>query len=57
MDEASLKSGLYEDFEELYQTKEEEIGVDRLREVERMLLIRIVDNKWMDHIDAMDRCV
>lgn len=55
MDEASLKSGLYEDFEELYQTKEEEIGVDRLREVERMLLIRIVDNKWMDHIDAMDQ--
>lgn len=55
MDEASLKSGLYEDFEELYQTKEEEIGVDRLREVERMLLIRIVDNKWMDHIDAMEQ--
>ena len=55
MDEDSLKSGLYEDFEDLYQAKEEEIGIDRLREVERMLLIRIVDNKWMDHIDAMDQ--
>ena len=55
MDEESLKSGLYEDFEDLYREKEEEIGIDRLREVERMLLIRIVDNKWMDHIDAMDQ--
>lgn len=55
MDEASLKQKLYDDFEELYQKKEAEIGEDRLREVERMILIRIVDNKWMDHIDAMDQ--
>lgn len=55
MDAASLKNGLYEDFEDLYREKEEEIGVDKLREVERMILIRVVDNKWMDHIDAMDQ--
>ena len=55
MDEESLKAGLYEDFEDLYREKEDEIGIDKLREVERMLLIRIVDNKWMDHIDAMDQ--
>ncbi len=54
MDEESLKARLYEDFDKLYQQKEEEIGVDKLREVERMILIRVVDNKWMDHIDAMD---
>lgn len=55
IDADSLKEGIYEDFEELYQEKEEEIGIDRLREVERMILIRVVDNKWMDHIDAMDQ--
>ncbi len=55
IDADSLKEGLYADFEDLYKEKEEEIGVDRLREVERMILIRVVDNKWMDHIDAMDQ--
>ncbi len=42
-------------FEEAYKAKEDEIGVERLREIERMLLLRIVDSKWMDHIDAMDQ--
>ncbi len=55
IDEESLKAGIYEDFEDIYRAKEEEIGIDRLREVERMILIRVVDNKWMDHIDAMDQ--
>ena len=55
IDEQSLKEGLYEDFDDLYAAKEEEVGLDRIREVERMILIRIVDNKWMDHIDAMDQ--
>ena len=55
MDEQSLKEGLYQDFEELYEEKEREIGTERLRDVERMILLRVVDNKWMDHIDAMDQ--
>ncbi|NLD20572.1 MAG: hypothetical protein GX663_10095 [Clostridiales bacterium] len=55
MDEGSLKAGLYADFEDLYEEKESDIGADKLREIERMILIRVVDNKWMDHIDAMDQ--
>ncbi len=55
MDEQSLKNGLYEDFEDLYKAKEEEIGIDKIREIERMILIRVVDNKWMDHIDDMEQ--
>jgi preprotein translocase subunit SecA len=39
----------------VYQEKEEEIGAERMRELERMILLRVVDNKWMDHIDAMDQ--
>ncbi|MCR4804205.1 MAG: preprotein translocase subunit SecA [Clostridia bacterium] len=42
-------------FEEFYKAKEAEIGTERMREIERMILLRIVDSKWMDHIDAMDQ--
>ncbi len=41
-------------FEE-YAKKEEEFGAERLREIERIILLRVVDSKWMDHIDDMDR--
>ncbi len=38
-----------------YAAKDEEIGAEQMREIERVLLLRIVDTKWMDHIDAMDQ--
>lgn len=38
----------------LYSQREEEIGSDRMREVERIVLLRMVDTKWMDHIDSME---
>ncbi|MEG2915622.1 MAG: preprotein translocase subunit SecA, partial [Oscillospiraceae bacterium] len=38
----------------LYQAKEERIGSDIMRELERIILLRKVDEKWMDHIDAME---
>ena len=41
--------------EKLYKAKEEEIGDEQMRELERMILIRVVDTKWMDHIDAMEQ--
>ena len=53
--EDSLKEDIINKFEKLYKEKEEEIGEERMREIERMILIRVVDNKWMDHIDAMDQ--
>jgi len=37
-----------------YESKEEEIG-DVMREVERVVLLRAVDEKWMDHIDSIDQ--
>ena len=37
-----------------YQEKEEEIGSEDLRELERVVLLKVVDEKWMDHIDNMD---
>ncbi len=35
--------------------KEAEIGAERMREIERVVLLRVVDSKWIDHIDAMDQ--
>ena len=37
-----------------YEKKEQEIGADELREMERVVMLKVVDQKWMDHIDAMD---
>ena len=38
----------------LYAAKEEKLGSELMRELERVVLLRNVDAKWMDHIDAMD---
>ncbi|MBS6500887.1 MAG: preprotein translocase subunit SecA [Clostridium sp.] len=38
----------------VYHEKEEEFGEEHFREVERVILLRVVDQKWMDHIDNMD---
>ena len=55
MDENWLQDDVNEAFSKLYDEKEAEIGTEQMRELERMILIRVVDNKWMDHIDAMDQ--
>ena len=39
---------------EKYQAKEEEITSDRMRELERVVMLKVVDEKWMNHIDSMD---
>lgn len=39
---------------EIYQEKENEFGKEMLREIERVILLKNVDNHWMDHIDAME---
>lgn len=40
---------------EVYGEKEEAIGKEKFREIERVILLMVVDRKWMDHIDAMDQ--
>lgn len=37
-----------------YQAKEEEITSDKMRELERVVMLKVVDEKWMNHIDSMD---
>ena len=52
--EEKLSEDVLEAFNRLYDEKETEIGSQRMRDVEKMILLRVVDNHWMDHIDAMD---
>ena len=39
---------------EIYDAKEQEFGEDNMRELERVVILKVVDQKWMDHIDDMD---
>ena len=38
-----------------WQAREEELGTETMRDLERFILLRVVDSKWMDHLDAMDQ--
>ena len=40
--------------DELYKKREEELGTEMLHEVERVCLLKVVDTKWMAHIDDME---
>jgi len=40
---------------EIYEHKESKIDVEMMRELERVALLRSVDRKWIDHIDAMEQ--
>lgn len=55
LDKEILKDELMEIALKKYEEKEKEIGEERFREIERVVLLQIVDKKWMDHIDAMDQ--
>ena len=46
---------IYEIALAIYKEKEEVITPERMREIERIILLQCVDNHWIDHIDAMDQ--
>ena len=50
-----LKEIIRKKAREIYEEKENEFGEELMRELERRVLLRAVDEKWMDHIDAMDQ--
>lgn len=55
LDKETLGDKLLKIAEDIYRNKEVEIGEERFREIERIVLLQVVDSKWMDHIDAMDQ--
>ena len=50
-----IKRFMKEEAKEAYAEKVKEFGEEAFREVERVVLLRVVDQRWMDHIDAMDQ--
>ena len=54
-DFAEITIDLQDQAQEKYEKREEELGSEFMREAERVVLLRTVDSKWMQHIDNMDR--
>ncbi|BDH60849.1 protein translocase subunit SecA [Lysinibacillus sp. PLM2] len=46
---------IFEEVQKKYDAKEEELTPERMREFEKVILLRSIDTKWIDHIDAMDQ--
>jgi len=51
----SIKEMLFEKAVALYEKKEAEVTPERMREIERVIMMQNVDRRWMDHIDEMDQ--
>ncbi|TCL57910.1 preprotein translocase subunit SecA [Kineothrix alysoides] len=52
----SLKQQLKEEAVKLYESKETEFpNPEAMREIERVILLKVIDRKWMDHIDDMEQ--
>lgn len=49
-----LEDYLLDAARKIYDAKEAELGPIMMRELEKVVMLRVVDNKWMDHLDAMD---
>ena len=49
-----IEEMLLEQAKALYQSREEQFGAELMREIERAVMLQVVDSKWMDHLDAMD---
>jgi len=54
IDRDELISELKDKAVNIYEAKEAEFGSEDLRELERVVMLKVVDQKWMDHIDNMD---
>ena len=50
----TISAKLKEQALEIYKQKEEEITSEQMRELERVVMLKVVDEKWMNHIDSMD---
>ena len=56
MKKNELKQSLKEQAVKLYESKEAEFPeAEQIRELERVILLKVIDRKWMDHIDDMDQ--
>ncbi|WP_227762356.1 preprotein translocase subunit SecA [Zhaonella formicivorans] len=55
MEKEEIREMFHMRAEELYEAREQSLGSELMRELERMVILKVVDEKWMDHLDAMDQ--
>jgi preprotein translocase subunit SecA len=54
VDRESLKAELQEDAIKAYDEREEELGAELMRQIERYILLQIIDERWREHLHDMD---
>ena len=54
VEKSDITKDLVDKATKIYEEREEKFGSEIMRELERVVLLRNVDSKWMDHIDAME---
>lgn len=54
-DSEEMVEVIFAKVKERYNEKEEQLSEEQMREFEKVILLRSVDSKWIDHIDAMDQ--
>lgn len=55
IDNAKMKNLIKDMARRIYEMKESMLPEEEFRELERVILLQVVDSKWMDHIDSMDQ--
>ena len=55
IDNSKMKSIIKDMARRIYEMKESMLPEEEFRELERVILLQVVDSKWMDHIDSMDQ--
>jgi preprotein translocase subunit SecA len=50
----ALTEEFQQDARDEYEAKEEELGAELMRELERFVILQVVDQRWREHLDAMD---
>ena len=55
MSKEEVKEALLNSALEFYENREVELGAEIMRQLERFVMLKVVDQKWMDHLDAMDQ--
>ena len=55
IDNSKMKSLIKDMARRIYEMKESMLPEEEFRELERVILLQVVDSKWMDHIDSMDQ--
>lgn len=55
MSKDEVRDALLQSALDYYEQREEELGPEIMRQLERFVMLKVVDQKWMDHLDAMDQ--